>query len=262
MALVALGNAHFEPDKFGRWASIPSAHPLLERADRRDWRRAFAQLTKPDKIALYRGLVLAERRMPWCGGSVEPINEVLHRWLRRRLTKAEFRELIDWSIRNRGNDYIPFGRLSTAGSLTEFENLAELRRLRAEATKERALDAQQERARRLEARRLNADIRKAKYEERRRLRRRTIQWLKQLAPVERFRWLLVQDKWPLPALASELFAADELVIAELSRSQCKALALLTRPCRGARSHWSKVHRAVTIVAGDAGSLCINQGEHV
>lgn len=251
VAIVALGSAHLAPGEFERWADIPSVHPLLERADRRDWRRAFVQLTRPDKIAFYRGLVLADRRMGWRGGSGEPINKVLHQWLKRRVTGIEFRELVDWSIQNRGNDYIPFGRFSKARSLTEFETLREMRRLRAEANKERALEAQQTRARRLEAKRSNAPIRKAKYEERRRMHRRTMQWLTQLAPIERFRWLSVQNRWPLPALAPALFVPHDMVIAELTPTQRARLANVTAPYQWSRRHWSKVHRALAVVPAES-----------
>ena len=90
---------------------------------------AAPRRTMLDKIAFYRGLVLAGRHMGWLG-PVEPINEVLHKWLKCHLTKAEFRDLIDWSIQHRGNDYIPFGRRATVRSLAEFEALQELRGIR------------------------------------------------------------------------------------------------------------------------------------
>jgi hypothetical protein len=201
------------------------------------WRKICANLNIEHHVALFRGLVIAERELDWLGGSVSGAIWVF-RGLRERISESRYAELLNWSLRNRGsNPYVPLGTMRFARSTQELEqeqhDIESRRARRREEHYERMKSqANQKRARRLAAKEHDAAA-AAKREQ----RATAIRALEVMKPEERFVWLVRQQQWAPAAMPPALFPRDQTITSVLSNAEKASLAARLRSARG---HWAEL----------------------
>jgi hypothetical protein len=71
------------------------------------WETAIQDMLVDDLVALVKGLVIAERRFEWAGGSVSAVNWALRVLQRRDFSLSE--TVADWILRRSANPYAPYG---------------------------------------------------------------------------------------------------------------------------------------------------------
>lgn len=118
------------------------------------WNKACENLPDDDLALLAKGLVIAEERFRWSGGSVAGAIWVYRIYERRQRENAHL--LAEWMLRESTNPWVPFGsNRGDARSLAEYHKLQDARAKRrsdaAQATLHREEAAKQRRAARLEA---------------------------------------------------------------------------------------------------------------
>lgn len=72
------------------------------------WQRVLRRYSKDDTVALIRGLVLFSQASGWSGGSVSPVSYLYTKY--REGGGDSDSALANWILKNRRNDYEPFGR--------------------------------------------------------------------------------------------------------------------------------------------------------
>jgi hypothetical protein len=83
-----------------------------------EWDEIAAHYTTPVLAWLIKTLVTAERELRWIGGSVAAPIWLFSAYQQR--SDAAVDPLAEWIFRNKGNEYLPFGSLTTARSLAEW----------------------------------------------------------------------------------------------------------------------------------------------
>lgn len=94
------------------------------------WNAVTDQRSNDDVLALFRGLIIVERRLRWTGGSVSAAI-----WVFRALSDRDDPRcdaIADWALKNSDNQWVPFG--SSRGAA---RNLVEYREQSAEKSKRR-----------------------------------------------------------------------------------------------------------------------------
>jgi len=85
-----------------------------------EWQPLASRLSTPELEWLIRVLVTAEREFHWRDGSVAS-GVWLFRIYQER-DDGDVDKLADWILRNRGNDWLPFGDYTGARSLDEWRS--------------------------------------------------------------------------------------------------------------------------------------------
>ena len=91
----------------------------MNRINRDRWEQVTKGINDEAVVNIFRAVVVLERTEKWVGGSVASAI-FLYRIIERRRYR-NCAELADWALRNRGNEYVPFGFMTFATSLVEFE---------------------------------------------------------------------------------------------------------------------------------------------
>ena len=87
---------------------------FLNRIDRIRWEQVTRGINDEAVVNIFRAVVVLERTEKWVGGSVASAI-FLYRIIERRRYR-NCAELADWALRNRGNEYVPFGFMTFATS--------------------------------------------------------------------------------------------------------------------------------------------------
>ena len=92
---------------------------FLNRINRDRWEQVTKGINDEAVVNIFRAMVVLERTEKWVGGSVASAIFLYRILVKRRYQNCA--ELADWALRNRGNEYVPFGFMTFATSLVEFE---------------------------------------------------------------------------------------------------------------------------------------------
>ena len=106
--LVALGRDPRIDDPFvvQRYEDL-RYRDAINRLGWQHWETAVQDMLVDDLVALVKGLVIAERRFEWAGGSVSSVNWTLRILQRRDFALSE--TVADWVQRRSANPYAPYG---------------------------------------------------------------------------------------------------------------------------------------------------------
>lgn len=138
-ALIDLGTPEGAPDERALLVVLdPYARAAHSHNPNGEWRRLAASM-EPDALrCMIRGVVLAEEKGKWYGGSVSIVIPLYRAYQDKRMPDEE--ELTNWVMRTSRNDYAPSGRnRGSATSLAELreQNAREYERKEAAAVEEK-----------------------------------------------------------------------------------------------------------------------------
>ncbi len=191
---------------------------------------------------LIRVMVTAERELGWKGGSVASAVELFRIYQQR--DDADVDRLSDWMLRNRGNDWLPFGSHTGARSLDEWRREQSRNARRYADHVERQASEQQTKEERARERKNRTAQRKKQSAMRKEEIATLIRSLDQIDPVERLRVIASNDALPFGALPEALIATSLDGVDGLDYDLC--LALLHRIDRRRRGSWKNLHKALEV----------------
>lgn len=118
-AFIELGSPTLQsPDKVKLLKTL-TPYDVLNRQAWESWDAVVADLNQEEHDHLARGLVIAEKELRWCGGSVAAVIWVFRAYARRFHSVSD--SLADWILAHSENPYAPFGSNRGAiRSLSEF----------------------------------------------------------------------------------------------------------------------------------------------
>lgn len=140
-ALMALGNAKMEDDTENLIRELDPYHREAHAVGRRAWTEVANASSPAELQSMIRGVVRAEQRGKWYGGSVSVVITLFRAYQSKRQPDED--ELAEWVMRNSSNDYEPYG--TSRGSARSLEELRVLNS-RISERKRAAADEEQRRA--------------------------------------------------------------------------------------------------------------------
>ena len=178
------------------------------------WTEVAAQFRTDELERLVKVLITIERELDWLGGSVaSPI------WLFREYRErpeADADGLTAWALLNRGrNDYIPFGRMTSARSLDEWHIEQRVREEWREIQRDRIVSERGAKARRVqEAAQRHLDRQEASKHRHTELQLR-LHRLRTLHPLERLNYIATNIDLPLEFIPRDVIWECVAVAASL-----------------------------------------------
>ena len=167
-----------------------------------EWNAVAAQYPTPVLEWLIRVLVTAERELRWLGGSVAAPIWLFRHYQSRNENNAE--DVANWILRNRGNDYLPFGSMTSAGSLDEWRMEQSRRAARRAAHAKRQESNATEKAGRVRSIQDRVERRKAASKSRKHALSYLFKQMEAMAPAERLAFIAQSPSVPLEALPEAL----------------------------------------------------------
>jgi hypothetical protein len=186
--------------------------------------------------------VVAEWEYDWLGGSVAAAIWLFREYSGRADADAD--ALADWVLRNRGrNDYVPFGRMTSARSLSEWRIEQEHRGQWRELQRFREQEQKEAKARRAREARQRSEQRKEASEARHKDLQRCMDELQKLTGSERLKNIATARDLPLEFIPEELLEGCMLAAASID-AETKQL-LLKRIDRRRRKIWRDLRAVLT-----------------
>jgi hypothetical protein len=202
------------------------------------WSEIADLYTTPVLAWLIKVLVIAERELRWSGGSVAAPVWLFRAYQQRSDATADL--LAEWMLRNKGNDYLPFGSMSAARSLDEWhsERIESADRRAAHIARQHAED--HAKAARLTAKRDNATHRQQAAQIRKQDVEQIIKRLEALSPEARLHLIATDETIPLGALSKALI--DSLIDAVQQATSDERNRLLRRIDRRQSGIWKVLRK--------------------
>lgn len=169
------------------------------------WSEVTSEFKTNELERLVKIIVVAEREFEWLGGSVAAAIWLFRSYRDRPDGDAD--ALGDWALKNRGrNDYIPFGRMTSVGSVAEWhveqrsrEEWRELQRQRILAEKDAKARRKEEAAERSLCRKEASRVRHMELQP-------IVERLRTLGPSERLSYIATKAALPLEFIPQNLIA--------------------------------------------------------
>jgi hypothetical protein len=203
-----------------------------------EWVSIAARYATPVLSSLIRTLVTVERSLRWSGGSVAaPI------WLFRAYQErpdGDADDLANWIFSHRGNDYLPFGRMSSARTVAEWHECEARKPVRRAAHEERHRLLAYAKAQRQQERKEKAELRRQQGLARKNAIETLVATFTAMAPVERLDMIARDTSVPLGALPGALIVSC-LKAAPHLPAQAR-LALTRRIDRRQARHWKQLRQ--------------------
>ncbi len=205
-----------------------------------EWETIAGELSTPELDWLIRVIVTAERELEWRDGSVASAVWLFRIYQQRE--DGDVERLSDWILRNRGNDWLPFGNFTGARSLDEWHLEQFHKTSRHTAHVERQSSGQHAKKEQARERKNSPAQRKEQSAMRKKKLTALMRSLEQMDPVERLRFIANNDALPLGALPDALIATSLDGVDELGYDL--RLVLLRRIDRRRRGSWKSLHKAL------------------
>ena len=202
------------------------------------WRSIAARYSTPVLSSLIRILVTSERALRWSGGSVAaPI------WLFRAYQErpdGDAEDLAEWIFLHRGNDYLPFGSMTSARTVAEWREREARKPARRAAHEDRHRLLADTKARRLQERMEKAELRRQQGLTRKPSIEKLVAAIAAMAPADRLDLIARDTSVPLGALPEALIASCLEAAEHLPAPARLALArhIGTRQAR----HWRQLRQ--------------------
>lgn len=207
-----------------------------------EWSEVADLYTTPVLAWLVKVLVTAERELRWIGGSVAAPIWLFRAYQQRSDATAD--PLAEWIFRNKGNDYLPFGSMSTARSLTEwhFEQKQLASRRGGHIARQQAeVDAK---AAKLLAKHDKAIYRGRAAQARKQEVEQLIKRLQALTPEDRLQLIAKDESIPLGALPKAMISS--LIEAAQQSTSENRKTLLRRIDRRQSGLWKALRNRLTV----------------
>ena len=201
-----------------------------------EWNVVAAQYPTEVLEWLIRVLVTAERELRWLGGSVAAPIWLFRNYQSRRESDAE--DLANWILRNRGNDYLPFGSMTSAGSLDEWRMEQSRRAARQAAHVKRQESNATEKADRVRSNQDRVEQRKIMSKSRKHALDDLLKQLEAMAPEKRLAYIAHNPAVPLEAFPEAFIESLLQVVASID--DMTRAELLKRIDRRTDRRWNEL----------------------
>lgn len=209
----------------------------INRLHCREWDSVTGTLNKDEIVSLLKGLVAAEEKLKWTGGSVSAIIWVFRELERRDTDLAT--KLAEWILQHTSNPYVPFGTTNFgARSLDELRSRRAAWESRKAATVEAELKRQEgakvkRRQRQLDGEKRVQRQKKAAYE-----RQALLDEFQSLTPRQRLERIAFDTDHPIKFFPTDFADVGTEVLKSLSGST--RIQLLQRLRKVGRGPWKRL----------------------